>query len=123
MAWGQTIVLCGTIALAGVLILGFRDRTRAKRLGKQLRERLKCREACSDSALASVFPLEREKEIAVRFRERLSKALGIEAEKMHPDDDLHRDYHLDAFYPFLIASVASEFTRDPKKTGPQLLLR
>ena len=123
MTWIQTIVSCGAIAIGGMLILGFRDRARSKRLVKQVREKLKSREGFSDSELALEFPLQREKEIALKFRERLSKALGIESEKIRPGDDLHRDYHLDTIGPFLVAAIASEFTRDPAKTGPQRALK
>jgi len=80
------------------------------------------REGCSDSELVATFPLQKEKEIAIKFRNRLSKALGVEEQTIHPDDDLHRDYHLDTMWPFLIAAIASEFTRNPAKTGVQQML-
>jgi hypothetical protein len=116
------IIFYLSCAICAVLVLGFRDRSRSKKLVKQLREKLSAREDCSDSELASVFPLQREQEIAVKFRCRLSKVLQVSAEKIHPDDDLHRDYHLDTIGPFLIAAVASEFTRDPTRSGPQQVL-
>jgi len=72
--------------------------------------------------LISVFPLQREQEIAVKFRTHLSKALGIDPDKIHPDDDLFLEYHLDIMTPFLIAGLASEFTRDTAKTGVQHVL-
>ena len=123
MTWIPLVLFCAVIAVAAALMLASRDRARSKRLVKQLRGRLSNREGCSDSELVSVFPLQREKEIAVKFRERLSKALQIDVEKIHPDDDLHQDYHLDTIWPFLIAAIASEFTRDPEKTGSQQVLR
>jgi len=89
---------------------------------KQLRERLSDRERCSDFELVAAFPLQKEKEIAVQFREQLSKALQVEAQTIHPDDDLHRDYHLDTLCPFLIAAIASGFTHDPAKRGSQQVL-
>jgi len=115
-------VFCAALAIIAVLILGFRDRARSKRLLKQLRQRLSSRAECSDAELASVFPLQKEKEIAVKFRRKLSKALQVTAEKIHPEDDLHRDFHLDTIWPFLIAATAAEFTRDPGKTGAQQVL-
>jgi hypothetical protein len=66
--------------------------------------------------------LQKEKEIAVKFRQQLSKTLQITAEQIHPDDDLRRDYHLDTIGPFLIAAIAAELTRDPGKTGTQQVL-
>ena len=117
--WTQTIVFIASIAAVAVLILGFRDRVYSKRLVTQLRQRLGSRQGCSDLELASVFPLQREKEIAVKFRTQLSKALQIDSEKIHADDDLHRDYHLDTIWPCLIGAIALQFTRDPAKTGIQ----
>lgn len=122
MTWIQDIVFYLSITVCAVLVLGLRDRSRSKKLVKQLRQKLSAREDCSDSELASVFPLNREKEIAVKFRMRLSKVLQVAAEKIHPDDDLHRDFHLDTIWPFLIAAIASEFTRDPRKSGTQQVL-
>jgi len=122
MTWIQTIVFCLSITVCAVLVLGLRDRTRSNKLVKQLRQKLSTREDCSESELASLFPLNREKEIAVKFRTRLSKVLQVAAEKIHPDDDLHRDFHLDTIWPFLIAAIASEFTRDPTKSGTQQVL-
>jgi hypothetical protein len=122
MTWIQTIVFGLSIIICAVLVLGFRDRARSKILVKQLRQKLSTREDCSDSELASVFPLNREKEIAVKFRMRLSKVLQVSAEKIHPDDDLHRDFHLDTIWPFLIAAIASEFTWDATKSGTQQVL-
>ena len=122
MTWVQSIVLYGSITVVAVLLLCFRDRARSKRLVKQLQEKLRNREGLSDAELALGFPLQREKEIAIKFRGQLSKALQIDAQKIRPDDDLHRDYHLDTMWPFLIAAIASEFTRNSTKTGPPQVL-
>jgi len=111
------------MAVVAFVILALRDKSRSKKLVQQLQKRLSDRQDCSDSELISTFTLQREKEIAIKFRSRLSKALVVEAQKIHPDDDLHRDYHLDTIWPFLIAAIASEFTRDPTKTGSQQVLR
>jgi len=120
--WIANVLVFAALGVAAVLILAFRDRSRSKKLAKKLRERLSNREECSDSDLISVFPLQREKEIAVKFRTQLSKALKIEPDKIHPDDDLFREYHLDTIAPFLIAAIASEFTRDRTKSGVQQVL-
>lgn len=114
------------IAVAAVIafvLLALRDKSRSKKLIRKLQKRLSERQDCPDSELSSNFPLQREREIAIKFRGRLSKVLGVEAQKIHPDDDLHRDYHLDTIWPFLIGSVASEFTRDPANTGAQQVLK
>jgi len=111
------------MAVVAFVILALRDKSRSKKLMQQLQKRLSDRQDCSDSELISTFSLQREKEIAMKFRSRLSKALLVEAQKIHPDDDLHRDYHLDTIWPLLIAAIASEFTRDPTKTGSQEVLR
>jgi hypothetical protein len=111
------------MAVVAFVILALRDKSRSKKLMEQLQKRLSDRQDCSDSELISTFALQREKEIAIKFRSRLSKALVVEAQKIHPDDDLHRDYHLDTIWPFLIAAIASEFTRDATKTGSQQVLR
>jgi len=111
------------MAVAAFVLLALRDKSRSKKLMQQLQKRLSDRQNCPDPELISAFPLQREQEIAIKFRSRLSEALGVEAQKIHPDDDLQRDYHLDTIWPFLIAAVASEFTRDPTKAGAREVLK
>jgi hypothetical protein len=110
------------LVVGAFTILAVRDKSRSKKLAQQLQRRLGARQDCSDAELISTFPLQREKEIALKFRSQLAKALGVEAQKIRPDDDLHADYHLDTMWPFLIAAIASEFTLDPSKTGSQQVL-
>src|SRR5207245_8672766 len=85
--WIANVLGVAALGIVAVLILAFRNRSRSKKLARKLRERLSNREGYSDSELISVFPLQREQEIAVKFRTQLSKALGIEPDKIHPDDD------------------------------------
>lgn len=107
-------IYLGALALAGML-LGLFNWLRSKRLLRKLRNQLINRPSLSDSQLVAAFPLPKEKEIALHFRRKLSQALQIDPQKIHPDDDLQLDYHLNTICPSLLGAAAFEFTADPAK--------
>jgi len=105
-------IYVAALAFAAVL-LGLFNWLRSKRLLKKLRNQLINRSPFSDSQLIAAFPLPKEKEFALQFRRKLSRALHIDPQKIHPDDDLQLDYHLNTICPSLLGAAAFEFTGHP----------
>jgi hypothetical protein len=119
----EYVPIClGAVALLAVFLC-LVNWWRSKKLLNQIRNRLNGRRSCSDSEFVSGFPLEHEKEIAIKVRRELSRVLLIDPQKILPDDDLQLDYHLNTVCPSLLGSIAFRFTSNPAKSGIQQLFR
>lgn len=109
-----TVLAAAAMTFVAILLLLARDGARTRSTIKRIQERLKDRPELSDESLASEFPLDREKSIAIDFRKGLANCLDVDHRKIYPDDNLYDDYKIDAVSEILLPAIALEIIGEYK---------